>query len=111
MAVVGMAANPSEPHQAGCPRAGQILAPACREAAAEGACGWAARLLPVEICIGEVRNDLLQLGTPSIGSIEGSGIATSRACRIFEGFQASCQSDDQCLLLLDRSAQLLEYFW
>ena len=52
-AVVGMAANPSEAHQAGRHRAGQILVPACRGAEAEGACCWAARPLPVEMCGGK----------------------------------------------------------
>ena len=45
MAVVGMAANPSGAHQAGRHRAGQIIGEA------EGACGWAARPLPVEMCL------------------------------------------------------------
>jgi len=90
MAVVGMAANPSGAHQAGRHRAGQILAPACRGAEAEGACGWAARPLPVEMCIGKERHGTLHFATLRTGSIEKSGIAASRACRSFDGCQAGC---------------------
>jgi len=99
-AVVGMAANPSGAHQAGRHRAGQILGEA------EGACGSAERPLLVEMCVGEVRHDLLHFGTPSTASIEGSGIAASRTCCGFESCQAGGQSDDQFLLLLDRSDQV-----
>ena len=44
MAVVGMAANPSGAHQAGCHRAGQIL-PRHAWGKAKGMCCWAARPL------------------------------------------------------------------
>ena len=97
MAVVGMAANPSGAHQAGRHRSGQILGEA------EGACGWVARPLPSEMCIGKVRHGTFRFAILRTGSIEKSGIAASRACRSFEGFQAGGQSDDQSLLLLDRS--------
>jgi len=85
MAVVGMAANPSEAHQAGRHRAGQILVPASRGGEAEGACRWAARPLPVEMCVGKLRYGTLHFVTPRTGSIEGSGIAASSACRSFDG--------------------------
>jgi hypothetical protein len=65
MAVVGMAANPSGAHQAGRHRAGQILGEA------EGACRWAARPLPVEMCVGKQRYGTLHFVTPRTGSIEG----------------------------------------
>ena len=44
--------------------------------------------------------------TPSTGLIAGSGIAASRSCRSFEGCQAVCQSEDQILVLLDRSVEV-----
>jgi len=58
------------------------------------------------MCIGEVRRGTPHFGAPSTPSIEGSGIAASRACRGFEGCQAGCQRGDQFLLLLDRSDQV-----
>jgi len=65
MAVVGMAANPSGAHQAGRHRAGEILGEA------EGAYGWVARPLPVEMCVGKLRYGTLHFVTPRTGSIEG----------------------------------------